>query len=243
MQFVAMPDESFDVSTPWGPGRFTVSPARRVRASLVLGHGAGGGIDAPDLARLARTLPAAGISVWRFEQPWRVAGRRIADRPERLDLAWSQALGDLQRIGALRGPLLVGGRSAGARVALRTSKTVGAVAVVALAFPLRPPGRTTSRAAELTEAAERLPVLVLQGTRDAFGSAEQVSAVLPARLRRRPVPPVGTGVCVVPLAGADHSLRVGKGPITHEEAWSQTDAVLSWWCRSVTQAGWCASAA
>jgi uncharacterized protein len=117
------------------------------------------------------------------EQPWRVRGKKVAEAPARLDRAWVDVLAGLS--GA---PLVVGGRSAGARVACRTAAEVGADAVLCLAFPLHPPGRPErSRLEELT--AVRVPVLVVQGDRDPFG-----------------VPP---GATLVP--GADHGFRVAKG--------------------------------
>jgi hypothetical protein len=150
---------------------------------LVLGHGAGGGVDGVDLTAAGDAAREAGFRVALVEQPWLVRGRKVAEAPPRLDAAWVDVLATLQ--GA---PLVVGGRSAGARVACRTAAQVGADAVLCLAFPLHPPGRPErSRLAELT--AVPLPVLVVQGDRDAFG-----------------VPP---GAVLVP--GADHGFRVAKG--------------------------------
>ena len=153
------------VATPVGDARVDVRPAAgRRRATLVLGHGAGGGIGAADLVALADGLPAKGIAVVRVEQPWVVAGRRVATPPPTLDRAWLAVLEHL----AVTGPLLVGGRSAGARVACRTATAVRASGVLALAFPLHPPGAPEkSRLAELDlPAAAGLPTLVLQGTTD-----------------------------------------------------------------------------
>lgn len=181
------------VATPAGDARVTVAAAAEPRATLVLGHGAGGGIEAPDLAVLAATLPGRGITVIRVEQPWRVGGRRVAAPPPTLDRAWLVVLETLQ----VPAPLVVGGRSAGARVACRTAATVGAVGVVALAFPLHPPGRPErSRLAELADAG--VPALVVQGELDPFGGPD-------AFPRNRAAPYV---VHAVP--GADHSFRVTK---------------------------------
>lgn len=214
------------VETAEGPGRFFVAHADDPRAQLFLGHGAGGGVDAVDLGELARALPHHGISVIRFEQPWRTAGGRIATRPPRLDIAWNDAvLAVLDRRLALSGidpntPLFVGGRSAGARVACRTSAegpVSGRVSgVVACAFPLHPPGRSErSRLPELL--APRVPRLVLQGDRDTFGGADELRNLLTAA---RADPGAGTpaGVQVVRVPGADHSMRLPKnGPITPAE--------------------------
>jgi predicted alpha/beta-hydrolase family hydrolase len=194
------------VSTSVGPARWHVDAAPgRVRALLALGHGAGGGVEAHDLQVLARGLPEVGLTVARFEQPWRMAGRQVAGPPHQLDNAWSEALPAV-RAHAPDAPLMVGGRSAGARVACRTADHLGAVGVLCLAFPLHPPGRPErSRAAELMAGPA---LLVVQGTRDTFGTADEVRAALD-----------GTRAEVEAVAGADHSLRVARaGPLTQGEA-------------------------
>ncbi|QIZ99232.1 alpha/beta family hydrolase [Leifsonia sp. PS1209] len=195
------------VETTLGPGRLTVSAADadaasaaaatpRPRAVLWLGHGAGGGIEAVDLAALAAALPVLGITVVRYEQPWRVAGKRVASRPAALDTAWLETAPAVEKI-ADGLPILVGGRSAGARVACRTAASTGAAAVVCLAFPLHPPGRPdTSRLDELLT--PDVPVLVLQGERDTFGTAATVAAETEGR----------PSIRVVPVPGADHGMRV-----------------------------------
>lgn len=186
-----------EVPTPEGPARAHISRPTSARGTLLLGHGAGGGIAAPDLQAVAAAALAAGWAVALVEQPWRVAGRKVATAPPKLDVAW-RAVADALSTGraALPAPLVVGGRSAGARVACRTAQAVGASAVVALAFPLRPPGRpdAPSRADELADAARSAPVLVVQGRRDPFGSPREVEA---AR----------TGARVVAVDG-DHGLKV-----------------------------------
>lgn len=187
----------YAVDTPQGPGRFVVDEATRSDRLLVLGHGAGGGVGALHLELLARGLPELGTTVARFEQPWRTAGGKVAGRPATLDVAWLAALSWLAAQPWAAVPLVVGGRSAGARVACRTASTVGAVGVVCLAFPLHPPGAPDrSRAPELV--APIVPRLVLQGTRDAFGGPDEIrAAVGPDPLVR-----------VVDLPGADHGFRV-----------------------------------
>lgn len=178
-----------EVPTVHGPARLhRLGGSRGGLPTVVLGHGAGGGIEAADLQAVAAAAVGAGCGCVLVEQPWRVAGRRIAPRPAVLDEAWLEVLGALR----LRSPLVVGGRSAGARVACRTARRAGAVGVLALAFPLHPPGRPDrSRAGELMGV--RLPRLVVQGSRDAFGSAAEVVAAT-------------RGVRVVEVPGADHSL-------------------------------------
>ena len=133
------------IQTPVGTARVHLARPDRHRdgpvGALVLGHGAGGGVGAPDLEALT-ALTADGWVVARVEQPWRVAGRRIATPPAQLDTAWLAVLHRLTTGRArLPVPLVVGGRSAGARVACRTAAAVGATAVLALSFPLHPPGR------------------------------------------------------------------------------------------------------
>ena len=153
-------------------------------AAIVLGHGAGGGVESPDLVGASNAAHAAGLSVALVEQPYRVAGRRSPAPANQLDAAWVSVIEQLD----LPAPLIVGGRSAGARVACRTAAQVGAVAVLCLAFPVHPPGRPEkSRLAELD--AVTVPALVVQGERDPFG-----------------MPPPGPNRTVVPIPGT-HSLR------------------------------------
>ena len=199
----ASPDREtvlLEVQTPEGPGRWHLDPAADPVAALVLGHGAGGGVAALDLALLARELPPRGVTVARFEQPWRLAGRKVAVPPPRLDEAWLPAVAALARRTEVAGlTLLAGGRSAGARVACRTADRLGVVGVLCLAFPLHLPGRPDrSRMPELL--APSVPRLVLQGTRDTFGTAEELRAELAAAEG-------GDQVVVVPLPGADHGFK------------------------------------
>ncbi|MCV2490119.1 hypothetical protein OF117_12170 [Geodermatophilus sp. YIM 151500] len=172
-----------DVATPLGPARvLATEPDGGPRGTLVLGHGAGGGAGAPDLVAVTDAAAGDGWRVLRVEQPWRVAGGRVAPAPPRLDLGWTAVLDRLRADGRLTGPLVLGGRSAGARVACRTAAAHQAAGVLALAFPLHPPGRPEkSRAEELTGVG--VPVLVVQGGTDAFGTPEEVAAVLAGRPR------------------------------------------------------------
>lgn len=156
-----------EIVTPHGPAVVDLDqPAGPPAALLVLGHGAGGGVDARDLLALREAAVTAGLVVARVTQPYRVAGRRAPAPAGQLDVVWTRVLAELRaRWPGI--PLVVGGRSSGARVACRTAATVGAAGVVALAFPLHPPGRPErSRAAELPD---RVPTLVVNGDRDPFG--------------------------------------------------------------------------
>jgi predicted alpha/beta-hydrolase family hydrolase len=181
---------TIEVETPHGPARAHVHGAADPRAALVLGHGAGGGVAAPDLVAVTAAAVERGTSVALVEQPYRVAGRRSSPPPNQLDTAWTAVVEHLLA-GELEGlPLVAGGRSAGARVACRTAGATGAVAVLCLAFPLEAPrrgGPPQSRLHELD--AVPVPVLVVQGERDRFG-----------------IPPPGANreVAVVP---GDHGLK------------------------------------
>ncbi|MBW1603016.1 hydrolase [Streptomyces sp. JJ66] len=186
------------VPTPAGDARVTWHSAPGARAVLALGHGAGGGIEARDLMALAAALPAHGVTVALVEQPWRVAGRKVAPAPKTLDAAWRALWPALTAPGV---PVVAGGRSAGARVACRTAAELGAAGVLALAFPLHPPGRpASSRAAELAGAG--VPVRVVQGGRDPFGRPGEF--------------PSGTDL--VPVPDADHGFAVPQRADTTQEA-------------------------
>ena len=176
-----------EVETPHGTANAHLHAVDAPRAALVLGHGAGGGVAAPDLVAATDAANSEGVSVALVEQPYRVAGRRAPAPPKQLDAAWLAVVDELVA-GALLGlPLIVGGRSLGARVACRNVEATGAVAVLCLAFPLQPPRGSTSRLPELE--AVSVPMLVVQGERDPFG-------IPPADERRT--------VVVVP---GDHGLK------------------------------------
>jgi len=199
-----------EVDTPHGQAKVHVHAADQPRAALVLGHGAAGGVTAPDLVAVTSAARSEGISVGLVEQPYRVAGRRSPAPAHQLDAAWTAVVDHLlaSELGGL--PLVVGGRSSGARVACRTAEATGAVAVLCLAFPLQPPGRAErpSRLPELD--AVKVPMLVVQGAGDPFG-----------------IPPAGTHRTVVQVPG-NHSLRTNLQAVT--------DAVQDW--LQVTLSAW-----
>jgi uncharacterized protein len=202
------------VSTPSGDAALLVNRAKAPATTLVLGHGAGGGCDARDLAALAAELPSRGITVVRVEQPWRVQGRRVAPAPKALDEAFLAAVRRLRP----RTPLVVGGRSAGARVACRTARLLGAAGCLALSFPLHPPGRpASSRLPELE--ASGVPTLVVQGERDAFGAPDEFPS----------------GVQVIAVPSADHGFAVPKSAELGQEETLEliVEAVLEWVTREV----------
>ncbi|MFJ4668186.1 alpha/beta hydrolase family protein [Kitasatospora purpeofusca] len=201
------------VPTPTGDARIILHPAAAPRAVLALGHGAGGGIEARDLAALAAALPARGVSVALVEQPWRVAGKKVAPAPRTLDTGWTPVA---ERLAAAGPPLVVGGRSAGARVACRTGAETGAAGVVALAFPLHPPGKPErSRAEELLGTG--LPTLVVQGAADPFGG--------PAEFRELPASHE-----LVALEYGNHGFEVPKrAPVGQEELLELIVAAVGDW--------------
>jgi uncharacterized protein len=195
-----------EVDTPYGQANAHLHPVDEPKAALVLGHGAGGGVTSRDLVAVTEVARSERISVALVEQPYRVAGRRSPAPARQLDAAWIAVTEQLV-VGALRGlPLVVGGRSLGARVACRTVEATGAVAVLCLAFPLQPPQRRAAAAASPSRLPEldevTVPMLVVQGARDPFG-----------------IPPAGTRRTVVQVAG-DHSLRTDLEAVA--------DAVRAW---------------
>lgn len=206
------------IQTPHGEGRLVTDRAHRPIATLLLSHGAGGGIEARDLDVLARCLPKQGVTVMRFEQPWRRAGRKVATPPATLD-AGLRSAADAIRV---RTPLVVGGRSAGARSAARSAKALAASGCLALSFPLHPAGKPEkSRLDELT--AIGVPTLVVQGERDAMGRPEEFPDPLPPEV----------DLCVVP--DADHGLAVPRSSaITQEVALDiVVETVLEWIVRDI----------
>lgn len=189
-----------EVETPAGVARVTWHGGDGARLVLALGHGAGGGIEARDLAAIAATAPRHGVAVALVEQPWRVAGKKVAPAPKTLDTGWRGLWPVLEKRGL---PVVAGGRSAGARVACRTGRELGAVGVLALSFPLHPPGRPEkSRADELLGTG--LPTLVVQGGNDPFGKPEEF-------------PEGAYELAEVPFG--DHGFAVPKrAPVSQEEA-------------------------
>ncbi|MFI9745329.1 alpha/beta family hydrolase [Streptomyces sp. NPDC052494] len=199
------------VSTDAGAARITWYEAAEPWAVLALGHGAGGGIEARDLQALAGALPARGVTTALVEQPWRVAGKKVAPAPKTLDTGWRGLWPALAKPGL---PVIAGGRSAGARVACRTGSELGALAVLALSFPLHPPGKPErSRADELLGTG--LPTLVVQGGNDPFGRPEEF--------------PAGPH-SLVEVPYGDHGFAVPKrAPLTQGEALDGLVAGVAAW--------------
>jgi predicted alpha/beta-hydrolase family hydrolase len=199
-----------ELDTPHGPARAHVHRVARARGALVLGHGAGGGVAAPDLLAATEAALEERVSVALVEQPYRVAGRRSAAPARWLDAAWVAVVQQLRAGELRRVPLIVGGRSSGARVACRTAADVGAAGVLCLAFPLRPPARAgaAERPSRLPELhAVTVPLLIVQGANDRFGMprADRAAAREVVRVR------------------GDHSLRSDSAAVA--------EAVRAWLAR------------
>jgi uncharacterized protein len=195
---------AIELDTPHGPARVHLEPVERPAAALVLGHGAGGGVSAPDLVAATDAARSRDVTVALVEQPYRVAGRRSPAPARQLDAAWIAVVEQL-REGELRDlDLICGGRSAGARVVCRTAAQLEPAAVLCLAFPVHPPGKgddpAKSRLPELD--AVKVPTLVVQGDRDPFG-----------------MPPKGPKSRTVVRISGDHALR---------DRTAVADAVSNW---------------
>lgn len=176
------------LTTAHGPAQVVVDAVDDPAFLLVLTHGSNGGVDAPDLLAVREAALGLGAAVARVTQPFRLAGRRAPGAPAKQDEAWLQVVAKLRRrFGDV--PLVQGGRSNGARVACRTATAAGAVGVVALAFPLHPPGRPEKTRVDELRAAG-VEVLVVNGDRDPFG-----------------VPAAADAAEVVVLAGERHDLN------------------------------------
>ena len=184
------------LETPHGQARVHLREVDTPRAALVLGHGAGGGVESPDLLGAAKAALEAGLTVALVEQPYRVAGRRSPAPANQLDAAWTSVIEQL----AFEVPLIAGGRSSGARVACRTAATTGAKAVLCLAFPVHPPGRPEKTRLDELDAVT-VPTLVVQGERDPFG-----------------MPPQARNRSVVTIPGT-HSLRSSSAVAAAVSAW------------------------
>ncbi|GGF41216.1 hypothetical protein GCM10011519_13710 [Marmoricola endophyticus] len=208
-----------EVETPYGTARVLTWPATgRSYGDLLLMHGANGKLDSADLVRLVTDLPDQGVTTRLLQQPFAVAGKRIGPRPAALDTVVDEVVADL----SLEGPLVLGGRSAGARCAVRRAGPLGAVAALALAFPLHPPERPEkSRADELLGCT--VPTLVVQGERDPFGGPGEL-------------PELPAGQEVVPVPGADHGFAVLKSWDGPDHLALLSTAVAEWLGRMLSRA-------
>jgi predicted alpha/beta-hydrolase family hydrolase len=196
-----------ELDTLYGQARAHLLPVESPLAGLVLGHGAGGGIESADLLGAAEGAHRAGLSVALVEQPYRVAGRRSPAPAGQLDAAWTSVVRALREGPFSDLPILTGGRSSGARVACRTAAETDSVAVLCLAFPFHPPGHPEkSRLAELDTVC--VPTLVVQGENDPFGT-----------------PPTSANRTVVRIPGT-HSLRSKTTVASAVSDWLATTDVI-----------------
>ena len=185
----------------------TLYPAASPTAALVLAHGAGAGQSSPFMVRVARGMAQRGISAGTFDFRYIVEKRKVPDRAPVLEQRWREALEDAR--GAFAGlPLAIGGKSMGGRIASHVAAqgSEGVDALVFLGYPLHPPGKPEQlRDAHLPQVAQRM--LFVQGTRDPFGSSDEIAALLP-RLQRATIHTV---------AGGDHSFKVpGKKDVLED---------------------------
>lgn len=199
-----------EIMTEAGPAVVEIEDPGDARFLMVLTHGAGGSPDTPDVLAARDAALSLGGAVALVTQPYRVRGARAPGSAVKQDAAWGEIVATLRT--GRDGPLIQGGRSNGARVACRTAAATGARGVLALAFPLHPPGHPErSRAPELREAKDAgASVLVINGSKDPFG-----------------VPLVADADRVVVLPGQTHALSKGSGLIVAEVASWLRDAVLS----------------
>jgi uncharacterized protein len=186
-----------EVETPHGPANVHLHPAEKPRGALALGHGAAGGVTAPDLVAATEAALAEGLTVALVEQPYRIAGRKAPAPARQLDTAWIAVIEHLRSNELKQLPLVVGGRSLGARVACRTVEETGAVAVLCLAFPLQPRRKSNPPPSRLPELdAVTVPTLVVQGDKDQFG-----------------IPPAGPNRTVTLVPG-NHGLKADLPAVT-----------------------------
>jgi predicted alpha/beta-hydrolase family hydrolase len=181
----------------------TVYPSVRAAAALVLAHGAGAGQQSRFMVEAAREFASRGIIVATFDFPYVTAGRRIPDKGPILEAHWLQVIGAARAHPAFAGlPLFIGGKSMGGRIASQVAaqRVDGIAGLVFLGYPLHPPGKPEQRRdrhlPDITE-----PMLFVQGTRDAFGTADDIRALLP-RLNPR--------AHLFAVHDGDHSFKVRK---------------------------------
>ncbi|MEW6322375.1 MAG: alpha/beta fold hydrolase [Acidobacteriota bacterium] len=206
---------------------YPADPARDLRRLLLLAHGAGAGHASPWMVEMATGLAARGLTVVTFNFPYMEGRRRVPDRPPVLEDAFARAIDAARaRPDVPPGAPAIGGKSMGGRIATYVATARADLAgVVAFGYPLRPPGaragaRPPDRASHLARL--QAPLLVVQGTRDAFGGPADIAAAAPA----------GTPLTIVEVEGGDHSLKVpARAPRPQAEVnqavWEAVAAFLS----------------
>jgi predicted alpha/beta-hydrolase family hydrolase len=193
-------------------------------AALILAHGAGAGQTSSFMVRAAAELSARGVSVATFDFPSITAGRSVPDRTPLLEAAWREAIGVArERLGGV--PLFIGGKSMGGRISSHVASQGGADPIgglVLLGYPLHPPGRPEQRRDAHLPAIDQ-PVLFVQGSRDVFGTADEIRALLPS-LRR---------ATLHEITGGDHSFKVPGGKARQEPTFLAVMDTVAQWIRSV----------
>lgn len=198
------------IETSAGPAEVELDKPRSAKFLLLLTHGSGGGVEAKDLLAVRDLAVELGGAVARVVQPYRVAGRRAPGSATAQDAAWSEIVAALRKK-VRSAPLIQGGRSNGARVVCRTAVDAGAKGVVALSFPLHPPGKPEkTRREELLTASQAVDVVVVNGARDPFG-----------------IPDPADAAEVIAVPGQPHSFRSGFDVIVGAvEPWLRRWAAL-----------------
>ncbi|HXW04169.1 MAG TPA: alpha/beta family hydrolase [Vicinamibacterales bacterium] len=206
---------------------FTLYATDTAAAALVIAHGAGAGQKSPWMVRAARGLQARGVSAATFDFPYMAARRKVPDRAPVLEAAWRDAI-DAARAAFGTLPLFIGGKSMGGRMAshVAAQPASGIAGVVLFGYPLHPPGRPDQRR-DAHLPAITVPVLFVQGTRDAFGTADDVRALLPRM-------PTAT---LHEVPGGDHSFKVPGGTARQQPAFDAVlDATAAWILRHASSA-------
>jgi uncharacterized protein len=206
-----------EIMTTAGPARVVLDQPERPAFLIVLTHGAGGSPDTPDILAVRDAARDLGAATALVTQPYRVKGGRAPGSAVKQDAAWAELVSVLRSATARDGaplPLVQGGRSNGARVVCRTAPRVGAAGVIALAFPLHPPGQPDkSRDAELRGAGTS--VLVVNGERDPFGVPEPDQTtdvvVLPGEAHALSKHPAAVGAAVAAWLGQSVPVCPARG--------------------------------
>jgi uncharacterized protein len=176
-----------------------VNPVGPRCAGLVLAPGASAGRDQPALVAIDEAVSARRIAVERMDFPYRIAGRRAPDRPEVMIEAVREVATELAgRISAKQNKIALGGRSMGGRMAsMAVAEGLTAAALVLVSYPLHPPGRPEKSRIEHLGALT-VPCLFVSGTRDAFGTPDELEAATAL---------IPGPVSYVWIEGGDHGLR------------------------------------
>lgn len=204
---------------------YPACPAARLGVTLILGHGAGAPQSSDFMVAFAAGLARRGLDVVTFNFPYMEQGRHLPDRADVLEACFRAVVGAVRaRPDLAAGRLVIGGKSLGGRMAshLGAAGVDGLAGLVLLGYPLHPPGRPEKpRAAHLARI--QVPMLFVQGSRDAFGTPEELAPVLA---------PLGPAATVHVVAGGDHSFKVPRrGPIPQEAVFEGIQDEIAGWVR------------